>query len=42
MQTMTKLRTPRFKTIPYREASPEVKAIYEETMQVLQLPFVLN
>lgn len=42
MQTLTTLRTPRFKTIAYNDATPEVKAIYEETMQTLQLPFVLN
>ncbi|MCJ8164883.1 carboxymuconolactone decarboxylase family protein [Pontibacter sp. E15-1] len=32
----------RFRTVSYEEATPEVKAIYEETMQSLQLPFVLN
>lgn len=32
----------RFKLIEYEEASPEVRAIYDETMQHLQLPFVLN
>lgn len=32
----------RFRTLEYTEASPEVKAVYDETMQVLQLPFVLN
>lgn len=32
----------RFKIVEIEEASPEVKAIYEETMQCLQLPFVLN
>ncbi|PSR55497.1 alkylhydroperoxidase [Adhaeribacter arboris] len=42
MQTFTTLRTPRFKTVPYSDATPEVQAIYNETMQVLQLPFVLN
>jgi AhpD family alkylhydroperoxidase len=42
MQTLTTLRTPRFKKTTYSDATPEVQAIYEETMQVLQLPFVLN
>lgn len=32
----------RFKIIPYEEASEEVKAIYEDTMKTLQIPFVLN
>ncbi len=32
----------RFKLVSYEGASPEVKAIYEETMKTLQLPFVLN
>jgi AhpD family alkylhydroperoxidase len=36
------LRTPRFQTIDYKEASLEVQAIYDDTMQTLQLPFVLN
>ena len=40
--TTTALPNTRFKLVPYQEADPEVKAIYEETMQVLQLPFVLN
>jgi AhpD family alkylhydroperoxidase len=38
---LTKTAT-RFKLVSYEIASPEVKAIYEETMQTLQLPFVLN
>jgi AhpD family alkylhydroperoxidase len=38
----TALPSTRFKLVPYQDANPEVKAIYEETMQVLQLPFVLN
>jgi AhpD family alkylhydroperoxidase len=42
MSTLITSRSPRFKKIPYNEATPQVKAIYEETMQVLQLPFVLN
>ncbi|MDT0676055.1 carboxymuconolactone decarboxylase family protein [Autumnicola musiva] len=32
----------RFKMVPYNEASPEVKAIYDDTKKTLQLPFVLN
>lgn len=34
--------TNRFKIVSYEAASPEVKAVYEETMKTLQLPFVLN
>ncbi len=41
MQTKT-LRSPRFETVNYQSATPEVQAIYDETMQTLQLPFVLN
>lgn len=32
----------RFKLVPYEAASPEVQALYDETMKTLQLPFVLN
>jgi AhpD family alkylhydroperoxidase len=32
----------RFKMVSYEAASPEVKALYNETMKTLQLPFVLN
>ena len=32
----------RFKIVPLEEASTEVKAIYEETMQEMGVPFVLN
>lgn len=32
----------RFKMVSYEEASPRVRALYEETMKTLQLPFVLN
>lgn len=32
----------RYRLVEYNQASPEVKAIYDETMQSLQLPFVLN
>ncbi len=32
----------RYPMVPYDEASPEVKAIYDDTMKTLQLPFVLN
>ncbi|EMR01245.1 carboxymuconolactone decarboxylase family protein [Cesiribacter andamanensis] len=39
--TPTTLAT-RFKLVPYAEASPEVKAIYDETMRDMGVPFVLN
>ncbi|MBD1397091.1 carboxymuconolactone decarboxylase family protein [Pontibacter sp. JH31] len=42
MNTSISSATSRFKMVPYEEATPEVKAIYDETMQALQLPFVLN
>ncbi|QNF31317.1 carboxymuconolactone decarboxylase family protein (plasmid) [Adhaeribacter swui] len=42
MHSAATLPNTRFKIVPYQEANSEVKAIYEETMQVLQLPFVLN
>lgn len=32
----------RFKIVDYAEATPEVKAIYEETMKEMGIPFVLN
>ena len=32
----------RFKNVEYEEASPEVKAIYDETMKEMGIPFVLN
>lgn len=32
----------RFKIVSYDEATPEVQAIYNEAMQSLQIPFVLN
>lgn len=32
----------RFKMVSYEEASPRVKALYDDTMKTLQLPFVLN
>lgn len=32
----------RFKVVSYEEASPEVKAIYDDTKKTLQIPFVLN
>lgn len=32
----------RFPMVPYEAASEEVKAIYDDTKQTLQLPFVLN
>ncbi len=34
--------TNRLQIVPINEATPEVKAIYEETMQELGIPFVLN
>ncbi|RAU82885.1 carboxymuconolactone decarboxylase family protein [Pontibacter arcticus] len=42
MDTIATLAEPRFKIVTYDEATPEVKAIYEDTMQSLQLPFILN
>lgn len=42
MQVIEQSKTSRFKSVEYQEASPEVQAIFDETMQVLQLPFVLN
>ena len=32
----------RFRMVPYEEAAPKVRALYDETMKTLQLPFVLN
>ncbi|MDR6301003.1 carboxymuconolactone decarboxylase family protein [Mesonia maritima] len=32
----------RFKVVSYEEAKPEVKAIYDDTMKSMQIPFVLN
>ncbi|RIJ34136.1 carboxymuconolactone decarboxylase family protein [Pontibacter oryzae] len=32
----------RYRLVEYNEATPEVKAIYDDAMQSLQLPFVLN
>jgi len=32
----------RFKMVPYENASPKVKEIYDDTKKTLQLPFVLN
>lgn len=34
--------TERFVLVPYEDATPQVKAVYEEAMKTLQLPFVLN
>ncbi|MGB3775922.1 MAG: carboxymuconolactone decarboxylase family protein [Leeuwenhoekiella sp.] len=42
MQTTTCKIQSRFKIIEYDEASPEVKAIYDDTKKTLQIPFVLN
>lgn len=40
---MKTLATPnRFTLVNYNEASPDVKAVFDETMETLQLPFVLN
>lgn len=41
MSTST-VSAPRFPLVSYDEASPEVKEIYDDAMQTLQLPFVLN
>lgn len=38
---LTKTRE-RFKLVSYENATPKVKAIYDDTMRTLQLPFVLN
>lgn len=35
-------QTSRFRIVEYHEASSEVKAIYEETMRRMGIPFVLN
>lgn len=32
----------RYRMVSYEEATPEVKAIYDDTKKTLQLPFVLN
>ncbi len=32
----------RFKIVEYQDASPEVKAVYDESMKMMGLPFVLN
>ncbi|MCC9135478.1 carboxymuconolactone decarboxylase family protein [Pontibacter silvestris] len=42
MQFSITASNPRFKVVTYDDAIPEVKAIYDDTMQTLQLPFVLN
>ncbi|MDP0500421.1 MAG: carboxymuconolactone decarboxylase family protein [Verrucomicrobiota bacterium JB022] len=34
--------TTRFPIVSYEEASPEVRAVYDDAMRTLQLPFVLN
>lgn len=39
---MTLTSTQRFTMVPYYRASTEVKKIYDDAMQTLQLPFVLN
>ena len=39
---MTTVSTQRFSIVSYEEASQEVREIYEDAMQTLQLPFVLN
>ncbi|QMU27248.1 hypothetical protein [Adhaeribacter radiodurans] len=41
MPASTILSTTGFKTASYREATPKIQAIYDETIQVLKLPFVL-
>ncbi|MCM4154496.1 carboxymuconolactone decarboxylase family protein [Gramella sp. AN32] len=40
-QTLPQVQS-RYKMVPYEEATPEVKAIYDDTKKTLQLPFVLN
>ncbi len=42
MTTITTPAATRFQLVDYDSATPEVKEIYDETMQMLQLPFVLN
>lgn len=39
---MTTTLTQRFVLVPYEEANTVVREIYDEAMQTLQLPFVLN
>ncbi|MGY5847574.1 carboxymuconolactone decarboxylase family protein [Salegentibacter sp. HM20] len=41
-QTTPSATTARYPLVSYQEAQPEVKAIYDDAMQTLQLPFVLN
>jgi AhpD family alkylhydroperoxidase len=36
------ITTTRFKTVPYEDASEEVREIYDDTKKTLQIPFVLN
>lgn len=42
MNSLSDNITSRYGMVDYANASQEVKAIYEDTMQTLQLPFVLN
>jgi len=42
MPTTATLLNTRFKNVPYPETDSAVKAIYEETLRILQLPFALN
>ena len=41
-QTLPRTTYSRYKMVSYDEASPAVKAIYDDTKKTLQLPFVLN
>lgn len=42
MNSLTTEKVSRFTTIEYGDASADVQSIYDDTMQTLQLPFVLN
>ncbi len=42
MNTVATLVATRYKMVDFESASPDVQRIYEDTMQTLQLPFVLN
>ncbi|GHA53868.1 carboxymuconolactone decarboxylase family protein [Pontibacter akesuensis] len=42
ISTITVPTQSRYRLVEYQEASPEVKAIYDDAMKTLQLPFVLN
>ncbi|WP_339841430.1 carboxymuconolactone decarboxylase family protein [uncultured Maribacter sp.] len=42
MNTAINTKISRFPIVSYEEATPEVKAIYDDTKKTLQIPFVLN